>query len=185
MSSEAGVLPYFFYSGGGTTTSISYTAGFTYYTVPYPPFVGKGGVSFKGSKGDPSGVQLTRPCRRGTPANTPLIDGSNNLTTAQKYTITEIINARQTISQDRYFSPVTSNVLYRFPVPRNNLNMLYGTAAPTIIKNDLGMANARRYFGPVTIKTLKVRLLNDKGIVLDLNNMDFSFSLLVERLYQY
>jgi len=63
--------------------------------------------------------------------------------------------------------------------------MLEGTAAPTIIKNELGMANARRYFGPVTIKTLKVRLLNDKGRVLDLNNMDFSFSLLVERLYQY
>ena len=168
-----------------TTKHITHTSQFTHYTVPYPSFVGKSGVSFKGSKGDPSGVQLTRPCRRGTPANTPLIDGSNNLTTAQKYTIKEIINARQTISQDRYFSPVTSNVLYRFPVPRNNLNMLYGTAAPTIIKNDLGMANARRYFGPVTIKTLKVRLLNDKGIVLDLNNMDFSFSLLVERLYQY
>ena len=177
--------PYFIYSGGGTTAALTWTAPFPQFSVATSPFVGKGGISFKGSKGDPSGVQLTRPCRRGTPANTPLIDGSNNLTTAQKYTITEIINARQTISQDRYFSPVTSNVLYRFPVPRNNLNMLHGTAAPTIIKNDQGMANARRYFGPVTIKTLKVRLLNDKGIVLDLNNMDFSFSLLVERLYQY
>ena len=143
------------------------------------------GINFQPAKYDGAGVQITRPCRRGTPANTPLIDGSNNLTTAQKYTITEILNARKTIAQDRYFSPVTSNVLYRFPVQRNNLNMLEGTAAPTIIKNELGMANARRYFGPVTIKTLKVRLLNDKGRVLDLNNMDFSFSLLVERLYQY
>ena len=143
------------------------------------------GINFQGSKKDPGGVQITRPCRMGTPANTPLIDGSNNLTNAQKYTITEILNARKTIAQDRYFSPVTSNVLYRFPVPRINMNMLEGTAAPTIINNTQGMANARRYFGPVTIKTLKVRLLNDKGIVLDLNNMDFSFSLLVERLYQY
>ena len=149
------------------------------------PVCDNSGIKFKGSKKDPNGVQITRPCRRGTPANTPLIDGSNNLTTAQKYTITEILNARKTISQDRYFSPVTANVLYRFPVPRINMNMLEGTAAPTIINNTQGMANARRYFGPVTIKTLKVRLLNDKGIVLDLNNMDFSFSLLVERLYQY
>jgi len=143
------------------------------------------GINFRPAKGDPSGVQITRPCRRGTPANTQLIDGSNNLTTAQKYTITEILNARKTISQDRYFSPVTGNVLYRFSVPRVNMNMLEGTAAPTIINNTQGMANARRYFGPVTLKTLKIRLLNDKGVVLDLNNMDFSFSLIVERLYQY
>ena len=156
-----------------------------YPACPPAPCDDVSGIHFRGSKWDPSGVQIIRPCRRGTPAGTPLIDGSNNLTKSQKYTITEILNARKTIAEDRYFSPVISNILYRFPVPRVNRNMLEGTAAPTIITNNLGMANARRYFGPVTIKTLKIRLLNDKGIPLDLNNMDISFSLLVERLYQY
>ena len=119
-------------------------------------------------------------------SGTNVIDGSNNLTKSQKYTITELMNARKSITQDRYLAPNTTNVLYRFPIPRSlqNHSEGVGNAAPLIIKNDQDQAT-RRYFGPVTLKTLKVRLVNDKGITLDLNNMDFSFSLKIERLYQY
>ena len=53
-----------------------------------------------------------------------------------------------------------------------------------VVSNDEGFDMARQYFGPVTIKTLKVKLLNDKGYPIDLN-ADWSFSLLTERLYQY
>jgi len=44
---------------------------------------------------------------------------------------------------------------------------------------------AREYFGPVTLRRLRVRLLNDKGYTIDLNGMDFSFALIIEHLYQY
>ena len=44
--------------------------------------------------------------------------------------------------------------------------------------------NGRRYFGPVTEK-LRVRLLDDKGHPVDLHGGDISFSLILERLYQY
>jgi len=35
----------------------------------------------------------------------------------------------------------------------------------------------REYFGPVNIQTLNIQLLDEYGRVLELNNMDFSFSL--------
>ena len=39
------------------------------------------------------------------------------------------------------------------------------------------------YFGPVNIQKLKIQLLNQYGEILDLNCMDFSFSLELELGY--
>ena len=41
------------------------------------------------------------------------------------------------------------------------------------------------YFGPVNLSAFRVRLLNDKGYIVNLNNMDWSFALQVRMLYQY
>ena len=41
----------------------------------------------------------------------------------------------------------------------------------------------RRYFGPVDIKRLQVQILDEYGNVIDLNNMDWSFTLSLELLY--
>jgi len=41
----------------------------------------------------------------------------------------------------------------------------------------------RKYFGPVDIKTLQVRLLDEFGRVIDMNNVDFSFCLTFKLLY--
>lgn len=41
----------------------------------------------------------------------------------------------------------------------------------------------RNYFGPVNIRRLKVRLLDEMGRVLDLNNADYSFTLSVQQIY--
>jgi len=41
----------------------------------------------------------------------------------------------------------------------------------------------RSYFGPVNIKRMSVRLLTDKGNLVDLNNSNWSFSLISEQLY--
>lgn len=145
------------------------------------------GIDVSGINFRPARSQTTekkRPCRKGMPPGTLLVDGSNNLTNAQKYTITEILNRRKTQNQSRYNSPVNTNILFRMPISRSSNNVLTGNETPTIINNDSGLENARQYFGPVDIKTLKVKLLNDKGYPIDLR-ADWSFSLLVERKYQY
>ena len=45
--------------------------------------------------------------------------------------------------------------------------------------------NTRVYFGPVDIIRLGIRLVDDKGNTVNLNNADWSFTLLVEQLYQF
>jgi hypothetical protein len=42
----------------------------------------------------------------------------------------------------------------------------------------------RIYFGPVNIRRIAIKLINDKGDTVDLNGGDWSFQLVVEQLYQ-
>jgi hypothetical protein len=42
----------------------------------------------------------------------------------------------------------------------------------------------RLYFGPVNIHRMTIRLLNDRGDLVDLNNSNWSFSLVCEQLYR-
>ena len=42
----------------------------------------------------------------------------------------------------------------------------------------------RMYFGPVNIHRMTIRLLNDRGDLVDLNNTNWSFSLVCEQLYK-
>jgi len=44
---------------------------------------------------------------------------------------------------------------------------------------------SRTYFGPVNIERMAVKLLDDKGNVLNLNGNDWCFTLICECLYQY
>jgi len=121
---------------------------------------------------------IARSCRNGTQNPNPIIEGSNNLTNAQKYTAQQIVISRKNISQSRYFAPTDTDILLRFPVDRDSVRTV-----PMIYTND-GIQK-RTYFGPTTLKRLRVQLLDDKGHTVNLQNMNFSFSLIVEHLYQY
>ena len=41
----------------------------------------------------------------------------------------------------------------------------------------------REYFGPVNIQRLEIKLYDEYGRILDLNNMDWSFTLNLDILY--
>jgi len=124
--------------------------------------------------------KITRQSRKGTPAENEAIKGHDTLTKAQKYTAIEIRNSQIKPNTNQYFSPQASNILYRFPVQRNS-----NVQQPLVVENTSGFDNARKYFGPVTIEKLRVRLLDDKGYPVDLHNENISLSLLLKRLYQY
>jgi len=49
--------------------------------------------------------------------------------------------------------------------------------------DDIFYQSRREYFGPVNIKKIKIRLLDELGRVVDLNNTDYSFSIVIEQLY--
>lgn len=62
---------------------------------------------------------------------------------------------------------------------------LKDTDAGQTFSSDSGslQVQERSYFGPVNIKRMSVRLLTDKGNLVDLNNSNWSFSLISEQLY--
>jgi hypothetical protein len=124
--------------------------------------------------------KFKRSCRKGTPANDIAIKGQDTLTHAQKYTAQEIRSTQKDSGINQYYAPQSSNMLFRFPVQRLSTNL-----QAAIITPGPGIESGRRYFGPVTIEKLRVRLLDDKGFPIDLNCSDISFSLITERLYQY
>ena len=122
-----------------------------------------------------------RSCRKGTPPQEFGVKGQDTLTKAQKYTAKEITNTQRTGNVNQYYAPQAANILFRFPIQRLSQDL----QVPIIIPNSAGMSNGRKYFGPITLEKLRIRLLDDKGFPVDLHGGEISFSLIVERLYQY
>ena len=124
---------------------------------------------------DASGVLISGSC--GKPP--PPWQGAP-LTAKETYSRMRLLQAQQQGVPDRYRSPVNSDIIARIPVRKfQNYDMLFDNWNSSLEDT------AREYFGPVTLKRFRIRLLNDKGYVVNLNNMDFSLSLIVEHLYQY
>jgi hypothetical protein len=59
-----------------------------------------------------------------------------------------------------------------------------GTYFSLLMENDLNIVTEpRKYFGPVDIQRLRVRLFDDHGRILEMNNANFSFCLVFKLLY--
>ena len=109
------------------------------------------------------------------------VDLSSNLTKKQKYTVDQIKLAMRGEIVDRYNSPNTTDILARIPITRN-INNPFGSI---VFLNNFRDKFTRQYFGPVNLKKFTVRLYNDKGMLINLNGMDWSFSINVTQIYQY
>jgi len=102
------------------------------------------------------------------------------LTQAQLYSVNEIITNRNKQS-NRVVGPTTSNIMAYIPLKGiTNLR-----PEPYIEHGPAIQTNERNYFGPVDIERMRVKLVDDKGNLVNLNGHDWSFSLTVEQLYQY
>jgi hypothetical protein len=73
-------------------------------------------------------------------------------------------------------SVMEEDIIGKIPVTTGKLSI--------IITENNSLVKTRKYNGPVNIRNLHVRLLDKFGEVLDLNNMDFSFTLEFEILYE-
>ena len=106
----------------------------------------------------------------------------SNLTSAQRYTINQIRTAMAGRKADRYSSTIIADVFKKVvlnipPTGRSVLN----TTNTVNVTHDY---TKRIFFGPITLKKMRIRLLNDKGIQLNLNGQDWSFSFIVTKIYQ-
>jgi hypothetical protein len=103
------------------------------------------------------------------------------LTQAQIYTINEIIQNRNKTISYRAKAPTNSDTFALIPIK-------YGGMKTGDIYVDFSGSlqdNARTYFGPVNIDRMRIRLLDDRGNVVDLHGADWCLTLISENLYQY
>jgi hypothetical protein len=97
------------------------------------------------------------------------------LTRKQLYTINTIVQGRKA-SKERLTSPSTNDVMGVIPLMGEGDISLYGSSL---------MINKRTYFGPVSIERLRVRLVDNRGNLINLNGRDWSITLKIKQLYQY
>ncbi len=84
----------------------------------------------------------------------------------------------------RYSAPVNSNYFAKIPIKiSRNWNNNY--SVPFIEFTGQIQKNKREYFGHININKMKVTLLDDKGNILNINGLDWSFSLQTTHVYQY
>ncbi len=73
-------------------------------------------------------------------------------------------------------SILNKNILARLSLQANTFNIF--------TENNLNIVTTpRQYFGPVKIQNLNIQLLDEYGRIIDLNNMDYSFSLTFQTAY--
>ena len=106
---------------------------------------------------------------------------NNNLTLKQLYSANQILNTQQNNNKTHQVNMgiYVQNIFGIIPVKTSGLinGQTYVEFGGTLQNQD------RTYFGPVNIKRMAVRVLTDKGNILDLNNANISFSLIAQQLY--
>ena len=104
------------------------------------------------------------------------------LTNAQLYTINSINNNNNNLTNYLAKAPTSSDILAIIPVKTS-----VGVPTGSLLVEFSGSLqdSERTYFGPVNIERMAVKLLDDKGNVLNLNGNDWCVSLIAECLYQY
>jgi hypothetical protein len=114
----------------------------------------------------------------------------NRLTQNQLYSLTQLANSKKissiitstpNVNGKSYGSgPFAEDVFGFIPMKTAGL-------APGAVYVDYGgtlQNQERSYFGPVNIFKLGIKLVSNRGDVIDLNGSDWSFSFMVEQLYQ-
>jgi hypothetical protein len=102
------------------------------------------------------------------------------LTNAQIYSINQNADNKNNLTNHIFKAPTSSDILAILPIKP-------ATTIGTLIVEFSGSLkdNTRTYFGPVNIERIAIKLLDDKGNVLNLNGNDWCVTLICECLYQY
>ncbi len=102
-----------------------------------------------------------------------------NLTNRQIYSMNQIIESQNESSDSNKGTRSLKDVFAIVPIK-------YGLRPGDIFVEFGGtlQAQERTYFGPVNISRLRVKLLTDRGDVINLNNADWSFQIICEQLWQ-
>ncbi|MCJ7802074.1 MAG: hypothetical protein MUP82_06925 [Candidatus Marinimicrobia bacterium] len=117
-----------------------------------------------------------------TPTQVVLPSAPRTITQAQLYTINEINRNNNNLTNYLAKAPTSSDILAIIPIKTS-----VGVSTGSLLVEFSGSLQniSRTYFGPVNIERMAVKLLDDKGNILNLNGNDWCFTLICECLYQY
>ena len=103
------------------------------------------------------------------------------LTKNEVYSALQINNYRTNFNQKN--SKMDANLINNVfgIVPFENKSLMWGSSIFTSDKNKF----RRKYSGPVNISKLRIKLLDDKGNILNLNGAEWSLSMISTHLYQH
>lgn len=106
---------------------------------------------------------------------------NRQLTKSELYSALQINNYRSTFTQknSKLDANLINNVFAIVPFENKSLN--WGKSIFTSDKNKF----KRKYSGPVNISKLNVKLLDDRGNIMNLNGAEWSFSMISTHLYQH
>jgi hypothetical protein len=121
-------------------------------------------------------------CSNITIPSRPLVDASASLTINQIYSTNQILASRKK-TKTRNNGVTSSDIFAIIPIQSKTSN--YESDQPlTYIPYDTSL-HERKYFGPVDITRMRLRLVDDKGNTLNLNGGDWTVTMIAESLYQY
>jgi hypothetical protein len=117
-----------------------------------------------------------------SPTEIILPSAPRTLTQAQIYTINEINANNNNLTNYLSKAPTSADILAILPIKTST-----GVPTGSLLVDFSGSLqdSVRTYFGPVNIERMCVKLLDDKGNVLNLNGNDWCVTLVCECLYQY
>ena len=118
------------------------------------------------------------------------VDESNNnlqflpsaprqLTQNQLYSLNQVQENKESFSNYRSNAPVTTDVFAFVPVKHSTIGL------PFIEFGGSLQSNVRNYFGPVNVNRLRIRLMDDKGNIVNLNGTNWSFGIVCETVHRY
>jgi hypothetical protein len=83
---------------------------------------------------------------------------------------------------DGFYAAFSSSILNKNILARISLQ---GSVFNLMSKDNFNLITTpRQYFGPVDIQKLQIQLLDEYGRILNLNNMDYSFCLTFQTIYE-
>lgn len=106
--------------------------------------------------------------------------------TAPRYAFLSIDDGKHN-SEGTFINAFSESYIDNNIISKINISSIMNDASvykPISISGSYSHVNrTREYFGPVDIQRLHIRLIDEYGRVIDLNHMDWSFTLLFEKLY--
>lgn len=108
------------------------------------------------------------------------VSTENGLTQNQIYSANQIYLSQKTRIKSFSLGPFKQDIFGLIPIKVSGLaNGSYYVEFGGTLQNQ-----ERIFFGPVNISRMSIKLINDKGELVDLNNSNWSFSFICEQLYQ-